>query len=213
MNKILFVICCKDSNYIFDCIESINSFYLNSADIVIVDSCSNDKSYFDLLNKYKNIFIEDICNKNYEYGSILHAFKKYNQYDIYIFIQDSLRIKSKISEIKLINNNEVYIFGDDARTTGWILDPEAKNYFYLKNPWFPIINRQFFIAQWNCFIINSNTFKKVINSNLFLAIDPPNNKISSRAWERIWSIVFYINNIQVKILDQNLYYKLFVGRQ
>lgn len=215
MKTIAFVVCCKESKYIYDCVESINALYQDIADIIIVDSCSDDKKYFELSQKFSNVSIEDICNKNYEYGAILHGFKKYNQYEKYVFIQDALKIHSKIVEIDVVNDNEVYLFGKPGpANSGWALDPSAKLYFYERNPKIPKIDGKFLICQWNCFLINKNTFNKIINSDIFCAAEPAHNKLSSRAWERVWSIVFKENGLNIKhISPTNKYSKIFGKRQ
>lgn len=213
MKSIAFVVCCKESKYIYDCVESINKIYQDTADIIIVDSCSSDKSYFELSQKFSNVFIEDICNKNYEYGAILHGFKKYNQYEKYVFIQDALKIHSRISEIEKIKDDQVYLFGDHAINSGWLSDAAAKLYFYERYPKMPQIDGNFLICEWNCFSINKNTFNKVINSEIFLNVEPAHNKLSSQAWERIWAIIFRENKLNMEWIDsKNKYSKTFGGR-
>lgn len=208
MKTLAFVVCCKESNYIYDCVRSINNIYQNIADIIIVDSCSSDKKYFELSNEFPNVFIEDISNMNYEYGSILHGFTKYNQYEKYVFIQDSLRINSIITEIETILDNEVYLFGDSAINTGWSLDIPAKQYFYERNPKFPIMEGNFLICQWNSFLISKIAFNKVISSEIFHAAEPIQNNILQSAWERVWSIMFSANTVDRKIINTQCYTKV-----
>lgn len=213
-NETAFVICCKESTFIYECVDSIKNNYSDDVDIIIVDSCSNDKKYMELKNKHSNLFIEDVCNQNYEYGAILHGFKKYNGYQKYIFIQDALRIKSKIPEIENLKDDEVYFFGDNAKTSGWTADPEAKDFLYKNHPNFPKNSENLFlIAEWNCFSINKKTFEKVINSEIFLSVHPPSEKIGSRMWERVWPTIFSSNNIELKTINEYLYFKLFGSRQ
>lgn len=216
MNNLAFVICTKESTHIYNCVEKINQAYSGSADVIIVDSCSTDKKYFELKEKYSNVFIEDICNKNYEYGAILHGLKTYNNYEKYVFLQDSLMINEKIKEIDHINDDEVYVFGDGAVETGWILDPEAKTIFHGKSPEFPVftfVGEKFVIAEWNCFTANKNTLMKIIESDLFSKAAPADEKMMSRAWERIWTIIFMKIGMKVKMLEQTQYTKIFGKRQ
>lgn len=215
MKKIAFVICTKESNHIYNCVDSIKKHYEDSADIIIVDSCSTDKRYFELKEKYSNVLIEDICNKNYEYGAIMHGFNKYQEYDVYIFIQDAVSITKKIKEISTINNDEMYVLGNYEVSSGWSADPRSKEIFYAKSPEFPKFDFEkdkFIIAQWNCFIVDRQTFKKIIESELFFKAHPADEKIMSQAWERIWSIIFQKNKIDVKIVDQTQYTKTFGKR-
>ena len=46
----------KSHPYIFDLVASIREFELNE-EILIIDSCSSDKSYFSIKNQYPNITI------------------------------------------------------------------------------------------------------------------------------------------------------------
>jgi glycosyltransferase involved in cell wall biosynthesis len=214
MNTLAFVICTKESKYIYECLDRIKKYYGNSADIIIVDSCSTDKKYFELKDKYSNVFIEDICNKNYEYGSIMHGFKKYNDYETYVFIQDGIYIEEEISCIKEIKNDEVYLFGTPAINTGWDSDLPARDKFYKKHKNFPVpYLKSFMIAEWNSFAINKQTFNKVINSNIFLEISPPDEKIFSCAWERVWGIIFIENKLKMESLYKKAKYSKTFGRR
>ena len=61
----MFVISCKYSqknNFIFNLVKDIRRFH-ETEEIVVVDSSSEDKSYFDEIRKM-NVIIEDIENKN-----------------------------------------------------------------------------------------------------------------------------------------------------
>ena len=111
MNKINFVICCKFyNNSIFDCVESILKYH-KDANIIIVDSASENKDYFNKLSDVCTI--ENINNKNYMTGAIWHCFEKFN-YDNYFFIQDSVIIKSNLSFLleKNVCSVRYFISGD-----------------------------------------------------------------------------------------------------
>lgn len=213
MNKTLFVISCKESNLIYDCVQSIKNNYGNEVDIVIVDSCSADKKYFELKEKYSNLFIEDVCNRNYEYGAIVYGFKKHNQYENYAFIQDAIRFKQRIVAIENIEDGKILLFGDHNKNTGWTLDPDAKSYFHRKNPSFPSVDGNFSMAEWNSFCVNRNTFERLINSEIFISATIPENKMGSRAWERVWGVLFLKNNIQVEHIDEGSFGKVWGNRQ
>jgi len=97
----MFVISCKYtpiSNYIIDLVQDIRQFHQQDK-IVIVDSESEDKSYFEYLEKY-NVIIEDINNKNWMIGAYWHTYKKYPFEDFYFFMHDSMRVKENLNFIK-----------------------------------------------------------------------------------------------------------------
>ena len=94
----LFVISCfydGSNNAIFNCTNSIQQHYEHPK-IVVVDSDSPDKSYFNILES-RSIDILDIKNKNYDTGAYWSAFKKYKNYNHYYFLQDSIKIKENLS--------------------------------------------------------------------------------------------------------------------
>jgi hypothetical protein len=194
-------------------VKSINEIYQDTVDIIIVDSCSRDKTYFELSQNFPNVFIEDIRNKNYEYGAILHGFKKYNNYEKYVFLQDSMRINSPITELDSIKNDEVYVFGDRNKYTGWLSGKFHKKHFYDSHKNFPDIGDAFLMTEWNCFCVNKPTFQKIINSDIFLSAAPAHDKITSCVWERVWTIVFLKNNINMKTLNEESYSKVFGKRK
>lgn len=96
----MFVIPCKYSdshNNIINLVRSIREFHKDE-EIVVVDSDSDDKSYFSELEKY-NVIIEDVKNKNYHIGAYWHAFKKYNR-EFYYFLHDSVKVKANLDYLK-----------------------------------------------------------------------------------------------------------------
>jgi hypothetical protein len=97
----MFVIPCKfNSSYpfIINLVEDIRNYHPFEK-IVIVDSDSEDKSYFDELIKY-DVIIEDIKNKNWMIGAYWYAFKKYPNEDFYFFMHDSMKVKSNLDYLK-----------------------------------------------------------------------------------------------------------------
>lgn len=97
----MFVIPCKyNPNYPFviQLVKDIRAFHTNEK-IVIVDSDSEDKSYFDILKEY-DVIIEDINNKNWMVGAYWHTYKKYPDEDFYFFMHDSMRVKSNLEYLK-----------------------------------------------------------------------------------------------------------------
>lgn len=190
-------------------IESIKQFH-PEASIAIIDSCSQNKSYIDIIKKqpYENVYIEVVCNQQYEYGAFMHSYAKYkNFYDIFIFIQDSLILTGPIDEqLKLAKENNIVCLLGHLHFNGCdgceeIMD--IKKIHYPNNK---------LMTVWNSFIINNFTFNKAINSSIFNAIKPPTNKNGSRGWERAWTIVWENAGIEIAVATQNIQ-KIFLNRQ
>ncbi len=125
----MFVIPCKydsDKDCITKLIQSIVDTNPNE-EIVVVDSGSSDKSYFE---KIKNIagdklYIEDVDNKNYHVGAYWIAFKKYKR-DFYYFMHDSMIVKANLSEYK-----SKYFMGlawFEYSSGGNVAEPEIRKY-------------------------------------------------------------------------------------
>ena len=77
-------------------IEKVKLYY-DDFDIVIVDSDSTDKKYFE--NIPEDCIVEFCKNKNWELGAWKYAFNKYNNYEVYMFLQDTLIPNSRISSL------------------------------------------------------------------------------------------------------------------
>lgn len=109
--KKLTVISTKNPNtYLIRNVENLKRHYPDFQ-IVIIDSNSNDISILEKISKlYDDVIIEYAKNMNYEFGAWHYAFHKYNDYDIYMFIQDYLFILDRINDLEnsVINNNVVY---------------------------------------------------------------------------------------------------------
>lgn len=197
---ICFVVCCKadDENpFIHKCVESIEKIYPFSR-IVIVDSCSSNRKYMSEYKDKNNISIEDIQNKNYEYGAIVHSFNKYkDDYKLFVFMQDSMILNHTINEIHKLGN-KCLIFKNEK--SGWSHDKIAFDDFYSKHQDFPRLSeKNFYMAIWNSFVVRTEIFDMILRSELFSRIQPPENKIGSQYMERVWGILFNKNKIEFKI--------------
>ena len=78
----------EQNKCVIDCVKSIRKFHASS-EIIIVDSDSPDKSYFNEVQKY-NVVICNVKNKNRETGAIWHAYHNFPDIEFFFFIQDSL---------------------------------------------------------------------------------------------------------------------------
>jgi len=99
----MFIIPCKatkTARFIYDLVKSIRQFH-DEEKIVIIDSDSSDKSYFELANQYKNVAIEDIANKNWMVGAYWTGYKKYkDEDDFFYFMHDSCLVKGNLSYMR-----------------------------------------------------------------------------------------------------------------
>ena len=96
--KKIFVIACyyDGSNAsIFECVKSIQKHY-KSAKIVVVDSNSPDKTYFQRL-KEKKVTVYNAKNKNYDTGAYWFAYNKFKKASFFYFLQDSVIFKKNLS--------------------------------------------------------------------------------------------------------------------
>jgi hypothetical protein len=211
--KIAFVICCKESKYAINCIDNINNYYSSDVDIFIVDSDSIDKSYQKhVQNNFLNVTIIDMKNKKYEYGAYISWYNIYgSKYDTFVFMQDSILLRSKIKEIDTLKDNTVLVF--DNNLTLWSSGRFHENEWYKKNVNFPKTNEPILMTIWNSFIITQKTFEKVINSSIFQNASPPRDKTFSCAWERVWSIIFHNLDINIIPIESNQINKIFGQRQ
>jgi hypothetical protein len=98
--KNLCVISTKNpTNILIDTILKVKEYYPDF-DIIVIDSDSNNFEVFQKVPSY--VKIEYIKNKKWELGAWYYAFYKYNMYDIYMFIQDSI---TPIKRLDLNYNN------------------------------------------------------------------------------------------------------------
>lgn len=96
----MFIVPCKfDPNYpvIFECIESIIRFHPGEK-IVIVDSDSDDKSYFKDIDS--SVTVYDVQNMHYALEGYNIGYKNNPEEDFYYCIHDSLVLKDNIDFVK-----------------------------------------------------------------------------------------------------------------
>ena len=96
--KKIFVIACYydgTNNSIFECVKSIQKYY-KSAKIIVIDSNSPDKTYFQRL-KEKRIIVFNAKNKNYDTGAYWYAYNKFKKVNFFYFLQDSVIFKRNLS--------------------------------------------------------------------------------------------------------------------
>lgn len=176
----MFIIPCKFNNNspIYECVESIRRFYPNEK-IVIVDSCSNDKNYYNDLKADVYDFIEG--NSNYEIGAYLMAYKKHPNEERYFCIHDSLIMTGKINDFDL---NKLLI------TVQWFngfWDDEEQRLFAESILGKTLVNSKF-IGCFGSIMMCDNVVLNKLNQ-LLKPQHLPINKKQSCAFERILGIL------------------------
>jgi hypothetical protein len=80
--------------------QTVDSILTHHPDekIVIVDSMSDDKSYYQMFSNYDNVDILDNCNPYRVPGAFYQTVKKYPNEPYYINLQDSLMVKKSWQE-------------------------------------------------------------------------------------------------------------------
>lgn len=102
-NRIFIISCFYDGTNpsIFKCVDSILKLYKNPK-IVVVDSDSLDKTYFEKLIK-KKVTVLNVKNKNYDTGAYWIGFKNFPDYKFYYFLHDSIFLKKNLSFYEKFN--------------------------------------------------------------------------------------------------------------
>ena len=90
----MFCFSCKyfDRSPVKQTVDSILTHHPDEK-IVIVDSMSDDKSYYQMFSNYNNVDILDNCNPYRVPGAFYQTFKKYPNEPYYVNLQDSLMLK------------------------------------------------------------------------------------------------------------------------
>tara|TARA_B110000881_G_C18597727_1_gene532719 strand:- start:476 stop:1234 length:759 start_codon:yes stop_codon:yes gene_type:complete len=226
MNKDrLFVISCYfdgSNDAIFNCANSIISNYDNPK-ILVIDSDSPDKSYFDKLNNL-SIEVLDAKNRNYDTGAYWIGFNKYNYYDHYYFLQDSIKIKQNLTSYERYNLTTFRYFHSINKVGGFKFDKTKKDFinkltdFFKKNKKihdiFGFDNDEqiqwcieqlkktdyFFSKSWlsvfgPIFICKRNVMQKLLLNNFHKVL--PTNKLEQMCMERLFGIAFQQEGLDV----------------
>ena len=123
MKKLCIISTKNPNNILINTISKVKEYY-SDFDIIIIDSDSDNMETFKKIPS--DVKIELIKNKNWELGAWYYAFNKYNNYDIYMFIQDSIFpiIPFKLEYDNIVNRNYLYSFHYKAelKTGGYLQD-------------------------------------------------------------------------------------------
>lgn len=186
-------------------VESIQKYHQDST-IVIVDSNSPLKDY---MKKLSGVIIEDIKNVNYENGTIWHCFNKFKEFDLFVILQDSMKLNGSLSpyldgNLYVYNSYKSWYCSDSSRKE-WIKE-KIKNCDYE-------FTDDFYMIQCSSMIIPTSLLSKV-KSKKFDNIMPV-NKVESMHMERMWGMVIAQEGVDVtkRHIEKEIIIKKFLNRQ
>jgi hypothetical protein len=118
----LFVVPCKYDParpLVQDCVARIRRHHPD-ADILVVDSASDDRSYFDDLADF-GVTIADIGNLHYGHGAFRHAYRQFPA-DFYFLVYDSLMVNAPLHQFESCPLTTVRHWDSNAHGWGWDQD-------------------------------------------------------------------------------------------
>ena len=181
------------------------------APIVLVDSNSTDKSYFDEVKKFGNVFIEDVNNSGYEAGAVWHIYENYIA-DVYVFLQDTLELRRSLTEF---SSQRLGVFVSHEGS-GWLYADQRDMQFarteLLKTEYHHDYD-DFRIVQYNAFLAGREIMDKFKDKHLDKVI--PWDKFGSSAMERIWGIALAQEGYEIEkyLLPDYTVYKTLGGKK
>ena len=192
----IFSIVCKcisqvNKEDIINSVRSIRRYHPEDL-IIVVDSGSPDKSYFDSIREVNNLIIEDINNLSYETGAMWFVYEKYHS-DVYVFMQDSMTINRSLNEfkdsnIKVINVYNAWMGANSGDKDFAKREMEKTQYTYRED--------NFKMVQFNSLLVKRNVLDKLKNKGFNNIV--PLDKHGSCAMERVLGIGLtdegYLNN-------------------
>lgn len=196
----MFCFSCKyiPQSPIKECVESIIKFHPNEK-IVIVDSQSENKLYYNLFLNNTNVDILDNCNPYRVPGALWETYKKYPDEPYYVFIQDSVILKESLDEF--IKSNDKFIsfmyFPENAgsETYDAIKDVLSKTSYKV-----PESNEEIFGVFGPLFIIKNEIMVKFKQSGLMDSLKST-SKHQCKSCERIFGICAEQEGFSPKIFN------------
>ena len=192
-----FIIPCKyvkEKSLLRRCLSSIRKCHPEN-EIIIIDSDSEDKSYFDWARNEFAVEIDVAFNKNYTTGAIWRAYNNHER-EFYYFLHDSVELIDNISEVEK-NNLSVVMHGkrwewpridtsklekNSARSGEWAKD-NINQYVktdFREHGFNSILGPMFCCKRTILEKIYETGFHKVL----------PTNKSQSENMERLWGYIF-----------------------
>ncbi len=158
--------------------------------IVIVDSQSEDKSYYDMFSDYETVDILDDCNEHRVPGAFYQACKKYPDEPYYVNLQDCVTMKKSIKEF--IDRDDEFISFAYFYDT---LHVETRyEYQYMKTVFagtkyiLPNPSTTFYACFGPMYIIKNSLMKRFMDSGI-LANMQSTSKIADETGERIFGLL------------------------
>tara|TARA_R110002051_G_scaffold5990_1_gene29703 strand:+ start:2546 stop:3208 length:663 start_codon:yes stop_codon:yes gene_type:complete len=208
MNKSVLIVysCYNPTTSLIDSIQSLyDTVKINDVKhkIICVDNNTEYKftTYDIIREKFPNVEILCVKNKNYEWGAYKYAYDNFPNYDFYFCLQDTI-IFEKGFDISNIEDNSPYtIFhsgGFKNMGRGFSSQDLLNHRLFKQNINFDdMVNEDFILVQHNTFLIT-----KLDLSKLFKALNnPPINKIDAEMYERIFGAYFDKSNTVRRVLN------------
>jgi len=207
-----FVIGCKflaARPVVYECVRSIKKVYGDSAEIIVIDSDSEDKSYFSVLRDL-GVVVDDAVNHHYTSGAIWCAFEKYIR-DSYCFLHDSMTVGGKIDDYVKNDITSLRYFnsGKFLREYGGGLYPGEFGFDSVEQ--FEWVNEQFLLhTSYSIYSIperftglygstsvcKRETLEKLYKEGFSKVL--PTNKIQDQGMERAWGIALALEGYDIK---------------
>jgi hypothetical protein len=195
----MFLIPCKyiSSSPIIECVESIQIHHPNEK-IVIIDSCSENTDYLNLLVNKKNIIILNTCNLNYVIGALWKTYSVFPDEPFYVLLHDSIILKKTIPANYLTDQNfYTFMYFHEK-----VQNKNTPEYAYYTS----VLNKTGYIVPspddtiYGCFgtigIFKQNFIKALIKNNIHGCL--PTSKFECNMYERILGICAFQENFNPK---------------
>ncbi len=185
-----FIIPCKYSKEVpilFNCLKSIRKHH-PSDEIFVVDSNSDDKSYFNRAEQEFGAIVLDAKNNNYLTGAIWHVFNNYKR-DFYYCFHDSVELLASLESLK-DNNVSPLMYHKHWQ---WPKNPETNDRV---SEWsrkqieektsFGFKDKDFYILQGAMICCKKEVLCKLAECGFDKVL--PSNKYQEECTERLWGL-------------------------
>ena len=227
--KHMFMIACyfdPDNPVVFSCVNSIRDHHPDSK-IIVIDSDSPDKSYFEELKKW-NAEAIDAKNVHRETGAIWYIYENFSSYDYYYCLQDSLVINADLSStlardltlLRYFPSWDGHLFdgnpghhearcgwgdGEDSLGLAYKSKMEDRDFVERMLALTPYTIPKKWDSVFGPIIMCKRSLLDKLYKNGFNKL-LPKNKIESCAMERAWGIVLEQEGYSVRDLSLQGYY-------